>query len=73
MAGRRTPDARPESRYHSAIRDRSLPKTGCSEKKPHIGPCAVLEGAMSILFVSFGVLAAIWIVVLWGSRYLGPQ
>lgn len=33
----------------------------------------VLEGAVSILFVAFGVLIAIWLVVLWGSRYLGPQ
>jgi hypothetical protein len=32
-----------------------------------------LEGAMSILIVSFGVLIAIWLVVLWGSRFLGPQ
>jgi len=28
---------------------------------------------MSILIVSFGVLIAIWLVVLWGSRFLGPQ
>jgi hypothetical protein len=33
----------------------------------------VLEGAMSILIVAFGVLIAIWLVVLWGSRFLGPQ
>jgi hypothetical protein len=32
-----------------------------------------LEGAMSILMVAFGILIAIWLVVLWGSRYLGPQ
>jgi len=28
---------------------------------------------MSILIVSFGVLIEIWLVVLWGSRFLGPQ
>jgi hypothetical protein len=32
-----------------------------------------LEGEMQILLVSFCTLAAIWLVVLWGSRYLGPQ
>jgi hypothetical protein len=73
MAGRRRPDARLESRYHPATKSRPLPRTGCSEEIPDTGPCAVPEGAMSILFVSFGVLLAIWIVVLWGSRYLGPQ
>jgi hypothetical protein len=33
------------------------------------------EGDMGIeiLAVAAGVLAAIWIVVLWGSRYFGPQ
>jgi len=28
---------------------------------------------MQILGISIAVLAAIWIIVLWGSRYLGPQ
>jgi len=28
---------------------------------------------MQVLLVAFGCLAAIWLVVLWGSRYLGPQ
>jgi len=28
---------------------------------------------MAILVVSLCMLAAIWVVVLWGSRYLGPQ
>jgi hypothetical protein len=31
------------------------------------------EGGMEILLISAGVLAAVWIVVLWGSRYFGPQ
>jgi len=28
---------------------------------------------MQILLIAFCTLAAIWLVVLWGSRYLGPQ
>jgi hypothetical protein len=31
------------------------------------------EGGMEILLIAFGVLAAVWIVVLWGSRYFGPR
>jgi hypothetical protein len=28
---------------------------------------------MDILLISFGIFAAIWIIVLWGARYFGPQ
>jgi hypothetical protein len=28
---------------------------------------------MDILLVTFGILVAIWILVLWGARYFGPQ
>ena len=28
---------------------------------------------MEILLVAVAVLASIWIIVLWGSRYFGPQ
>jgi hypothetical protein len=28
---------------------------------------------VEILAVAAGVLASIWIIVLWGSRYFGPQ
>jgi hypothetical protein len=28
---------------------------------------------MTILAIGFGILAAIWIIVLLGSRYFGPQ
>jgi hypothetical protein len=28
---------------------------------------------MDILLITFGILVAIWIVVLWGARYFGPQ
>jgi len=28
---------------------------------------------MEALFIAFGALATIWIVVLWGARYFGPQ
>jgi len=28
---------------------------------------------MQILLIAFCMLAAIWLVVLWGSRFLGPQ
>jgi len=28
---------------------------------------------MEILIVSFGALAAIWVLVLWGSRFIGPR
>jgi hypothetical protein len=31
------------------------------------------EDEMQILLVAFCSLAAIWLIVLWGSRYLGPQ
>lgn len=33
----------------------------------------LLEGEMQILLISFAAIAGIWLVVLWGSRYLGPQ
>jgi hypothetical protein len=26
-----------------------------------------------ILLIAVGILASIWIIVLWGSRYFGPQ
>jgi diacylglycerol kinase len=26
-----------------------------------------------VVLIAIGVLAVIWIVVLWGSRYFGPQ
>jgi len=28
---------------------------------------------MQILLVSFCAIAGIWIIVLWGSRFLGPR
>ena len=28
---------------------------------------------MQVLLLAAGVLAAVWIVVLWGSRYFGPR
>jgi hypothetical protein len=31
------------------------------------------EDEMQILLVAFCSIAAIWLVVLWGSRFLGPQ
>jgi cell division septal protein FtsQ len=37
------------------------------------GNAPILEGEMQILLIAFCTLAAIWLVVLWGSRYLGPQ
>jgi hypothetical protein len=59
-----TPDGPAESRYHPA-----------NNKRPARGRLreTVLEDDMQILVVSLCMLAAIWVVVLWGSRYLGPQ
>jgi hypothetical protein len=31
------------------------------------------EDAMQALFISVGILAVLWIIVLWGARYFGPQ
>jgi hypothetical protein len=31
------------------------------------------EDVMEVLLISFGILAAIWIAVLWGARYFGPR
>ena len=31
------------------------------------------EGTMEILLSAAAVLATVWIIVLWGSRYFGPQ
>jgi len=31
------------------------------------------EDEMQILIVAICTLAAIWVVVLWGSRYIGPR
>jgi hypothetical protein len=31
------------------------------------------EHDMQILLVSFCAIAVIWLIVLWGSRYLGPR
>jgi hypothetical protein len=31
------------------------------------------EGEMQVLFVAACAIVAIWLIVLWGSRYLGPQ
>lgn len=28
---------------------------------------------MQVLLIAAGVLAAVWIIVLWGSRYFGPR
>jgi hypothetical protein len=28
---------------------------------------------MDVLFIAFGALAVIWILVIWGSRYFGPE
>jgi len=28
---------------------------------------------MQVLLLAAGVLAAVWIIVLWGSRYFGPR
>jgi hypothetical protein len=28
---------------------------------------------MEVLVIAFGVFVAIWILVLWGSRYFGPR
>jgi hypothetical protein len=32
----------------------------------------IWEGVME-LAIAFGLLAAIWVVVLWGSTYFGPK
>ena len=31
------------------------------------------EMGMQVLLLAAGVLAAVWIIVLWGSRYFGPR
>jgi hypothetical protein len=31
------------------------------------------EVEMEILIVAIGALAAIWVLVLWGSRFIGPR
>jgi hypothetical protein len=31
------------------------------------------EIEMQVLIITFGLLAAVWIIVLWGSRYFGPR
>jgi len=28
---------------------------------------------MDVLLIAFGALAVIWILVIWGSRYFGPE
>ncbi len=28
---------------------------------------------MEILPIAIGIIAVVWLIVLWGSRYLGPQ
>lgn len=28
---------------------------------------------MQVLLISFGILAVLWIAVLWGARYFGPK
>ena len=28
---------------------------------------------MQVLLIAAGVLASVWIIVLWGSRYFGPR
>jgi hypothetical protein len=28
---------------------------------------------IEVLFIAVGILASIWIIVLWGSRYFGPR
>jgi hypothetical protein len=38
-----------------------------------VRPLPSSEDEMQILLVAFCSIAAIWLVVLWGSRFLGPQ
>jgi hypothetical protein len=39
-------------------------------KSPREG--SMLQG-VSVLIVGLAIMVAIWLVVLWGSRYLGPR
>jgi len=32
-----------------------------------------MVGGPAVIVVALAVLVAIWVVVLWGSRYFGPQ
>jgi hypothetical protein len=63
---------RAESRYHHGNDTR----TGHAQRQVGENDAsAALTGEhdMQILLVAFCAIAGIWIVVLWGSRYLGPR
>ena len=44
---------------------------GSGERRRFVS--AQRESMMQILLVAFCAIASIWIIVLWGSRYLGPR
>jgi hypothetical protein len=48
---------------------------GAAESRYHLKvlTITVLEDEMQVLLIAFCTIAAIWLIVLWGSRYLGPQ
>jgi hypothetical protein len=48
----------------------SPPWASLSGKMPREG--RMLDG-ISVLAVGLAIMVAIWLVVLWGSRYLGPR
>jgi hypothetical protein len=59
-------------RYHcSDMRTGQLKSAGLREKPS--GQRSTGEHDMQILLVAFLAIAGIWLVVLWGSRYLGPR
>jgi hypothetical protein len=65
---------RTESRYASRDKRLAVKRAGQGgDKTIRRTRRGCLEGKMQILLVAFCTLAAIWLVVLWGSRYLGPQ
>jgi hypothetical protein len=53
--------------------DTGSPIRACAKAtRPHGDEAMMLTGP-GILLMAACVFAAIWIVVLWGSRYFGPQ
>jgi hypothetical protein len=52
----------PRNRAIIAAREKSFSGRQCRQ-----------EGEMQVLLVAACAIIAIWLIVLWGSRYLGPQ
>jgi hypothetical protein len=46
---------------------------GQNRHQPRPNFTGAWEVEMEILIVAIGALAAIWVLVLWGSRFIGPR